>query len=278
MTIPKRPPVLVVDDDASARALLLLALSREECDVVSAVSAEEALRKLTVLTFEVVITDLRLPGLDGVHLLREIQRRWPDTITIVLTAFPTLDTAVSALRAGAYDYLSKPCPPSEIRRSVHEGLAKRRGLVRRMELMHALEQQLSEGLQALRVVAVSAPAEPQEPPPMLSLSVRTRPRLSRAGSFIIDLDRHEALLGDTPLDLTPTEFDILALLVERAPAVLSPQEIARHSFQYEVSEIEARELVRWHIHHLRRKLEIDPDQPDMLKNVRGVGYKLDISG
>jgi DNA-binding response OmpR family regulator len=48
-------------------------------------------------------------------------------------------------------------------------------------------------------------------------------------------------------------------------------------FDYEVSEPEARELVRWHIHHLRRKLEIDPDQPHMLKNVRGIGYKLDLA-
>ena len=65
--------------------------------------------------------------------------------------------------------------------------------------------------------------------------------------------------------------------MERAPAVLSPQEIARRVFNYAVSEAEARELVRWHVHHLRHKLEIDPDRPHMLKNVRGVGYKLDIA-
>ncbi len=278
MTILKRAPVLVVDDDDNMRAMLQQTLSREEYDVVSAVSAEDALRKLTVLSFEVVIADLRLPGLDGVHLLREIQRRWPDTVTIVLTGYPTLDTAVAALRAGAHDYLSKPCPPSEIRRSVQEGLSKRRGLLRRVELMHGLEQQLVEGLRALRGDAVSALSGMPEPMPLVSSSPRNSARLLRAGSFIIDRDRHEALLGDTSLDLTPTEFDILALLVERAPTVISQQEIARHVFQYEVSEIEARELVRWHVHHLRRKLEVDPDQPDMLKNVRGVGYKLDITG
>ncbi len=276
MTAPKRAPVLIVDDDNGMRAILTQILTREECDTVSAISAEDALRKLAVLSFEVVITDLRLPGLDGVYLLREIQRRWPDTITIVLTANPTLDTAVAALRAGAHDYLSKPCPPSEIRRSVQEGLAKRRGLVRRFELMRALEQQLVEGLRALRGEAVSMPIGETEPP--LPITVRSNPIIVRAGSFIIDRERHEALLGDTPLDLTPTEFDILAFLAERAPAVLSPQEIVRHVFNYSTNEIEARELVRWHVHHLRRKLEIDPDQPNLLKNVRGVGYKLDIVG
>ena len=278
MTAPKRAPVLIVDDDDGMRAILTQILTREECDTVSAISAEDALRKLAVLSFEVVITDLRLPGLDGVYLLREIQRRWPDTITIVLTANPTLDTAVAALRAGAHDYLSKPCPPSEIRRSVQEGLAKRRGLVRRFELMRALEQQLVEGLRALRGEAVSMPIGETETDPLLPIAVRSNPIIVRAGSFIIDRERHEALLGDTPLDLTPTEFDILAFLAERAPAVLSPQEIVRHVFNYSTNEIEARELVRWHVHHLRRKLEIDPDQPNLLKNVRGVGYKLDIVG
>lgn len=280
MTTPQRTSVLVVDDDEDARTLLQTTLARDEYDVVSAASTEDALRKLSVLSFEVVITDLRFSGLDGVHLLREIQRRWPDTITIVLTAYPTLETAVAALRAGAHDYLSKPCPPSEIRRSVQEGLDKRRGLTRRLELMQALEKQLVEGLRALRGDGPLARGSTGELPPLPAASRQREERtkgILRAGSFIIDYDQHEALLGDIPLDLTPTEFDILSVLVERAPAVLSPREIARRVFDYNVSEVEARELVRWHIHHLRRKLEIDPDQPHMLKNVRGVGYKLDIA-
>lgn len=280
MTTSKRTSVLVVDDDEDVRAMLQTALLRDEYDVVLAIGAEDALRKLGVLTFEVVVTDLRFSGIDGIHLLREIQRRWPDTITIVLTGYPSLESAVAALRAGAHDYLAKPCPPSEIRRSVQDGLAKRRGLARRVELMQALERQLVEGLRAIRGDVALIRGVTGELPPLPQtgrLTERREGRLLRAGSFIIDYDQHEALLGDIPLDLTPTEFDILAVLVERAPAVLSPQEIARRVFEYNVSEVEARELVRWHIHHLRHKLEIDPDQPHMLKNVRGVGYKLDVS-
>ena len=277
MTTPLRTSVLIVDDEEDMRAMLQVALSREEYDVVTAVSAEDALRKMSVLSFEVVITDLRLPGVDGVHLLREIQRRWPDTITVVLTAYPSLDTAVAALRAGAHDYLSKPCPPSEIRRSVQDGLAKRRGLGRRLELMRALEQQLVEGLRALKGDPAAGASGAAAPAVAARDRLRGNSKILRAGSFIVDCDRHEALLGDTPIDLTPTEFDILTVLVERAPAVLSQQEIARRAFGYNMSETEARELVRWHMHHLRRKLEVDPDQPNLIKNVRGVGYKLDIS-
>ena len=225
MTTSKRTSVLVVDDEDDVRSMLQTTLLRDEYDVVPAVSPEDALRKLGVLTFEVVITDLRFPGIDGIHLLREIQRRWPDTITIVLTAYPSLESAVAALRAGAHDYLSKPCPPSDIRRSVQEGLDKRRGLARRMELMQVLERQLIEGMRAIRGDVTLIRGGTGELPPLPQsgrLPERREGRILRAGSFIIDYEQHEALLGDLPLDLTPTEFDILAVLVERAPAVLQP--------------------------------------------------------
>jgi DNA-binding response OmpR family regulator len=276
MTQVKRPPILIVDDEEEARTMLQLVLPREEYDVIASISTEDALRKLSVLSFDVVITDIRLPGIDGVHLLREIQRRWPDTITIVLTAYPSLDSAVAALRAGAHDYLSKPCPPPEIRRSVQEGLAKRRGLVKRWELMRALERQLLDGLEALREDrlvglesagdTVAAPGPPSVPSQII-----------RAGSFIIDRERHVAMLGDISLELTPAQFEILACLAERAPAVISPQELTRRALNYDANEIEASDLMRWHVHHLRRKLEVDPNQPQMLKTIRGIGYKLDIA-
>jgi DNA-binding response OmpR family regulator len=268
-----RPQILVIDDDNDARALTQTALAREEYDVTPAISTEDALRKLSILSFDVAIVDLRLPGLDGIHLLREIHRRWPDTVTIVLTAFPTFDSSIAALRAGAYDYFTKPCPPAELRRAVQEGLAKRQGLLKRLELMRALEEQLTQGLRALRKEEL-APSRGLTNPAGDSL---VGGNIIRAASFIIDRDQHQAMLGDILLDLTPTEFEILALLVERAPTLVSAQELVRRGLNYDVTEIEARDIIRWHIHHLRRKLEIDPDQPDLLKNVRGIGYRIDIS-
>lgn len=306
----KRPPILVVDDDVDVRAMLQAILSRDEYDVTTAASFEDALRKLSVLTYEVAIVDLRLPGLDGIRLLREIQRRWPDTATIVFTGFPSLDSAVAALRAGAHDYLSKPCPPSEIRRGVQEALSKRRGLIKRLELMRELEQQLIEGLDALRedrqppvapppsikpstvkkrrgggrrsaaAPASSSPPAPAPAPAPAAPFPARRPigQIIRAGPFLIDRERHEALLGDSALDLTPSEFEMLALLAERAPGVVGPMEILYHALNYPAtSPREVRDLVRWHIHHLRRKIELDPDQPRMLMTVRGVGYKLNIT-
>jgi DNA-binding response OmpR family regulator len=273
MTQSPKPSILVVDDDEEARAMLQLVLARDEYEVTTAASAEDALRKLAVLSFEVVVTDLRLPGMDGVHLLREVQRRWPDTVLLVLTAYPTLDTAVAALRAGAHDYLSKPCPPAEIRRAVEDGLDKRRGLIKRIELMRALEQQLMEGLTALR--EEQAGRLRRVPPKSASPAVEAT-HIVRVGAFLIDRERHVALLGNRQLNLTPVEFEILALLAERAPAVISPRELMRRTLNYEVNDAEAGESARWHIHHLRRKLEADGVQSRLIRTVRGLGYQIDI--
>lgn len=283
----KKPLILIVDDDDEARALLQIALTREEYEVTTSNSAEDALRKLAVLSFDVVLTDIRLPGEDGIHVLREIQLRWPDIVTIVMTAYPTLETAVAALRAGAYDYITKPCPPSELRRVVHEGLAKQRGTIKRLELMRALEQQLMEGMAALREQQQALNSRPVDgrsrevravvQSDAAPLVIPNSGTIIRAGPFLVDRVRHIVLLGDSQLDLTPSEFDMLALLAERAPGVISSQDLLRRVLNYDAPDKEAKDIIRWHMHHLRRKIEADPDNPQFLKNVRGVGYKLEIT-
>src|SRR3989337_2967616 len=148
--MPDRPTLLIVEDEDQLRELLHAALAREDYDVTVASSGEDALRKMSILSYDLVITDIRLPGIDGVQLVRDIRRRWPDIVVFVLTAYPSLDSAVACLRAGVHDYLFKPCPIAEIRRCIREGLAKRQGFAKRLELLQALEQQLTQGLRALR--------------------------------------------------------------------------------------------------------------------------------
>jgi DNA-binding response OmpR family regulator len=271
--MPERPTVLIVEDDSEVRTLLQAALTREEYDVTLAPSGEDALRKMSILAYDLIITDIRLPGIDGVQLVRDVRRRWPDAVVIVLTAYPTLDSAVACLRAGVHDYLFKPCPITEIRRSLREGLAKREGFTKRLELLHALEAQLTQGLRALRGETSASAAVLDS----MGDGSATLARYVRIGSLIIDRERHEAILGETQLDLTPTEFEILAYLAERAPAVVSPIDLARRAMGYEADEQEARELVKWHIHHLRQKIEADASRPLLLKNVRGIGYKIDVT-
>lgn len=267
-----RSTILIVDDDAALRETLQEALANESFDVTSAASGEDALRKLSILAFDLAIVDLKLPGMDGVQLVRDIRRRWPDVLIIVLTAFPTLDSTVACLRAGVYDYLFKPSGIGEIRRSMQDALAKQYGYARRVELLETLQEQLSRGLHELRE-AVPDTTVLNTP---ITDGAKAIGRFVQTGSLIIDRERHEVMLGDEQLELTPTEFEILAYLVERAPGVISALELARRAMGYDAGETEARELVKWHIHHLRQKIEIDASNPVLLKNIRGIGYKLEV--
>jgi two-component system NtrC family response regulator len=106
--------ILVIDDDPSLRRVLQAQLEKEEYEVEVAASAQETLSVLQLRSFELLITDLKMPGMSGLDLLKETRLRYPHTIIIMLTAFGTVDTAVEAMKAGAYDYLTKPVHPDEM--------------------------------------------------------------------------------------------------------------------------------------------------------------------
>jgi DNA-binding NtrC family response regulator len=118
--------ILVVDDEVIARDNLALALARQGHETVAAGSGAEALTLLQGGDFDMVLTDLMMEGMDGLALLRAIKERHPDIEVVVITGYPTVDTAVDAMRAGAYDYLAKPYRIDEARLLVHKALEKRR--------------------------------------------------------------------------------------------------------------------------------------------------------
>ncbi len=100
--------ILVVDDEANIRSALAKLLSKFGHSVESAGTAQEALHLLQPGRYRVVLTDLRMPGTDGLSLLRQVKAADRSVEVIVMTAFGTVDTAVEAMREGAYDYIEKP--------------------------------------------------------------------------------------------------------------------------------------------------------------------------
>jgi two-component system response regulator AtoC len=108
--------VLVVDDDADM--VLLLREALPEYETVGAQSATEALARLEADAFDLVLTDVRMPGMDGIELCSRIGERWPSTPVVVLTVSTSFEAAVAALRAGAYDYLPKPPQIAAMRAAV----------------------------------------------------------------------------------------------------------------------------------------------------------------
>lgn len=118
--------LLIVDDDPVALDLLREVLSKESYEVASALSAEEAISQGIENIFDVIITDVRMGEKDGMDVLRSFKKTSPETAVIMITAFGSIDTAIEAIREGAFDYISKPFKLEEIKITVRRALEQRR--------------------------------------------------------------------------------------------------------------------------------------------------------
>jgi signal transduction histidine kinase len=134
------PSVLIVDDEATVRVTLQGILELDGYRVTATTSGELALELMRVQRFDVVLTDLRLEGVDGLDLLRELHKINSDCVAIVLTGYASLDSAVGALREGAYDYLLKPCEVVELRTTVARGIERARLASQLRQHVRELEQ------------------------------------------------------------------------------------------------------------------------------------------
>ncbi|GHG75894.1 sigma-54 dependent transcriptional regulator [Comamonas sp. JC664] len=118
--------ILVVDDEEGVRSFLAEALEFEGHSVTTAADGDEAARLLAKQGVDLLLTDLRMPGLDGLSLLRKVKEEQPDVEVVVLTAVGTVESAVAAMKAGAFDYLLKPVgSPAELRLTVARALERR---------------------------------------------------------------------------------------------------------------------------------------------------------
>lgn len=256
--------ILVVDDEAAERVTLGEVLRLEGYHVTLAASGEEALTLVRQQgPFDLAILDLRLPGIDGLQVLEGISKTSEDTIVILITGYGTMETAIQALRQGAYDFLLKPCPVDEVLAAVQRALSELKAGRHRRELVAQLQQTLQQ-LMATDGIDASMP-EPVEDDSVLDIA-----------GVMLDRAKHMVTFKGEPVDLTPTEFRLLECLMERADEVRSPQELVRCAQGYETDPWGARSIIRVHIRRLRRKLEPDPENPKFILNVRGVGYLFSI--
>lgn len=132
--------VLVVDDDESLRRVTQVQLEEEGYVVETAAGGEEALSILRRRPQDLVITDLSMPGMSGVDLLRQIRSEYPETAVVLVTAFGTVETAVEAMKLGAYDYITKPVDPDSLRIIVARALEHRTLCEEVQTLRSALDQ------------------------------------------------------------------------------------------------------------------------------------------
>jgi DNA-binding response OmpR family regulator len=279
--------ILLVEDDSTARMLLADVLSRAGYQVSTAQDGEIALTMLPNHMYDVVITDIRMRNVDGIKVLEAARARQLPPAVILLTGYGSLETAVSALRAGANDYLLKPIDPDELLNHVASAVERRNEELRKNDAVHIIAQGLAQ-LQGQSSASASAsaaqaepqqpnqpqqkekeslPAEPQEPAPASSVSAEDR--FITVGALQLDTFRHTGSFEECPLHLTPIEYSMLRCLADSPGRVLSYSEIVRRSHGHDPGDSEAQSLLKAHIRNIRRKIA-----PDYLVNVRGIGYML----
>jgi DNA-binding response OmpR family regulator len=271
--------VLVVDDEGPNRYAVSKTLQRVGYVVNDAASGEEALEHINRQEYDVVLTDIRMPGIDGVELLRRIKEQSPDAIVILMTGYASLGTAVEALRLGAHDYLIKPSSSNDIRQSVSRGIERSTNLKRRRRLLDTIKNDVFELTRAERDAANAG----TDTTPPTDLEIHTYADNGtdssgggsmQLGPLTVHTGRYQISVDDKPIDMTPTEFDLLLYLAAHRGRVVPCNELVREVRGYTVDEAEAREVIRPHVSNLRRKLKEAGQDEDLIVNVRGIGYRL----
>jgi DNA-binding response OmpR family regulator len=254
--------VLLVDDETNIREGLKAILQKDGHDVRGVASADAALNLLSNYDAEAAVLDIRMPGMTGTELLSAIKAKRPHLAVVMLTGHGTLETAMTAVKEGAFDYLLKPAKPDALREVVMRALTA----TRRQREQAALLETLQVGLQRLQQLPATPPFSRPTQSPMTDLL--------KIGALIINRATYEVQYAGQPLSLTPTEYILLLALAEQAGAVTDYVTLTKVVLDYDAEPWEAKELIKRHIYTLRQKLEPQPDQPQFILNVRGVGYRL----
>jgi DNA-binding response OmpR family regulator len=247
--------ILLVEDDSTTRRLLASGLGSAGYQVREAPDGETAVSMLADERFDVVISDIRMRRVDGVQVLQAARSQPQAPAVILLTGYSTVESAVAALRLGAYDYLQKPCELRDLLERV-SGALQRRAEEHRVDNIRRLAQAI-------------AGIDGAQPPLTLPPAVAEEDGMLHVGRLAIDRGRHQATFRGQPLRLTPIEFTLLCCLAESGGRVVGYETIAQRTHGLKVDEDEAQALLRSHVHNLRHKID-----PSYIVGVRGVGYML----
>lgn len=243
-----KPVILVVDDEPVARQSLSDILRLEGYGVNSVPNGQAAVEYVRTHAVDLMVVDLRMPGMDGLEVIQVVNQISPDTEVILLTAYGSTETAIQALRLRVHDYLLKPALPAQIVASVKKGLTRREARLK------------SRGSSNL------APIE--EP----TSEIRFK------DGAVADLSRRVIQKGKKITHLTPAEGRLLRVLLENPGKVFSHRDLVLLVQGYDTSPQEAPEVLRPLVSRLRHKLEDFPDLMKSISSVRGTGYVYEGNG
>lgn len=254
--------ILIVDDEDPLRRSLSLILQKQNYRVETAANAEAALECLQSREYDLMFLDLNMPGMNGIDLLVQIHRQFPQMPVLILTAYAALESAIQAIRLEARDYLVKPAEPVEILTRVAEILAEREQPARKKEIVDKMQSLLTE-LQKMEGTAAPPTSTSTDPDSLL-----------KKGPFELDLHAHHITLNGKYIPVSGIYLAYLSTLLRHAPKAVAYKTLVKESQGFEVSFVEARDLARWRIHELRKVIEADPGRPQYILTVRGTGYRV----
>ena len=127
----QKAKILVVDDEEVVRLSYLRALAGERCNVETVRNGTDALQMMGQHPFDVVLLDQRMPGIDGMSVLKTIKEKWPDSEVIMITGYPAVESAKEAVTLGAYDYLAKPIGPDDVINAANGAMMHKRWALHR---------------------------------------------------------------------------------------------------------------------------------------------------
>ena len=240
--------LLVVDDEEHIRSAIAEALELEGFRVDTADSGTSALKSLAQASYDLMILDIRMPDIDGVQVMTRAHQQFPDLRVIVLTGYASLESAITAVKTGAVDYLEKPTSTHEIVRTVKTVL-QRHG--------SALTRPASDsGVAAKHEGVVN---EVLTIPPLTLIYNEQRVCLSEDSAKTVQL--------------TPAQTEILFCLMQHPNRLQTYSQIVTKVWGQTIGPLEAQPLLRPHISRLRRKLrKLLPDQ-QLIQTVRTQGYR-----
>ncbi len=259
--------ILIIDDEAGLRQMMARVLQRAGYEVTTAANGKDGLALVSEHTFDLLYLDIRMPGLNGLEVLKIIHARFPDLPVVLFTAQPDLHSAVEALRHGATDYLLKPLKPQAVIDRTQAILANKQEERRRRELQRQIDALQME----LHSIRSSNGQDADSKPQQVSAA---DDRFLKRGGLTIDLLTRRAKINERTISLPTATFDYLLVLARHSPTVVDFQTLVVEAQGYKTDLREAQELSRWHVHHIRQVLEPDSRNPIFLLNVRGTGYRL----
>ncbi|RUS48325.1 response regulator transcription factor [Cohnella sp. AR92] len=241
--------ILVIEDEKIIGEMISMYLTDEEFSVCRVETGQEGIEAIESFDPDVILLDLMLPDMDGIDLCEQV-RAYSDTPIIIISMNSKVNERVRALNAGADDYMVKPFSMQELKARI--GVAVRRY---KPSMGTAAESEIRDARASVAAAVAAEPARPDH-------------------GIALDLQKRLLLVQGQPIDTTFSEFELMRLLFQYPGRVFTRDELI-NTLRGIDSYVNDR-AIDVHITNLRKKLEANPKEPQFIKTVWGVGYKLNL--